>query len=163
MNASQTDERRFHDLVRDFVAETAGHGEKPEPGGMLEFGFGDFTARAFLASRAPGLLTVEVDLPSTISSDVTDRAELLLALHRMNDAARYEHGWIATVDDDALVVIHKLVALARTGPGEFRDLFDDGLDRAAALERMLGGLAEAEGEGDVAAVGLEGGTMVFRG
>jgi hypothetical protein len=162
MNASPTDERRFHDLVSAFVAETVGHGERPEPGGMLEFGYGDLLARAFLLARAGGLLMVEVELPDVLPESDPARADALLALHRLNEAARFEHGWTATIDDADLVVLHRILPIGALGPEDFRALFDDGLARAASLQRILSDVADAadaaERDGEAAEP-----TILFRG
>ena len=161
MTASPTDERRFHDLVGAFVAETAGHGERPDPGGMLEFGYGDLLARAFLLSRGRGLLMIEVDLPVSLPEDASARADGLLALHRLNDAARFEHGWTATIDDADLVVLHTIVPIGEIAPSDFRALFDDGLARAASLQTILAEVADAaDAEADPEAAES---AIVFRG
>jgi hypothetical protein len=64
-------------------------------------------------------------------------------LHRLNDAARLEHDWIATVGADGELRLHTQRRIAETGAGDLEALLADGLDRGLALAELT--LAIADG------------------
>ncbi len=142
MHALRSNELQFAELVRFFVARTVGNAERAEPGDVLEFASGDAVARAFLMPRKSELLMVEVDSGLVLSTDGEKAADRLAALHRLNESARFEHGWLATLDDDDMMVLHAVLPVATVDGDAFCAMIEEGLDRAATLVAIFAGMPE---------------------
>ena len=67
---------------------------------------------AELASQ-PGLLQLIIEVGVTaLQPAEAASAPLLMALHRLNDSTRGEHGWIATIDDEERLLLSSTFSLA---------------------------------------------------
>ena len=67
---------------------------------------------------------------------------LAMLLHQVNDAARLEHDWVATVGAADELRLHTQRAIAQTTPGELESLLAEGVDRAQALASLIDALPE---------------------
>ena len=61
-------------------------------------------------------------------------------LLRLNDEARFEHGWQAVLDADDSLCISVLISMASTSAEDLAELLGDGIARASLLAEGLQGL-----------------------
>jgi hypothetical protein len=61
-------------------------------------------------------------------------------LLRLNDEARFEHGWQAVLDADDSLCISVLISMASTSAEDLAGSLDDGMYRAGLLSEVLRGL-----------------------
>jgi len=85
------------------------------------------------------------------------------ALHRVNHAARLEHGWTATCGDEGLLVMHTARPVATMTAADLEALLVDGLERAEALATLWRDLAQTGDENTVTAVAAVSGAAPFSG
>lgn len=104
----------------------------PENAEGLEIQAGPYVARVLPDPADDNLFLLEVD--------VCPRGEAgargLEVMHRLNYAARLDHGWTAGIDGEDTVVIYTRRAVRDTDAGALERLISDGIDRAAALRRV---------------------------
>jgi hypothetical protein len=103
-------------------------------------------------------LVVEVDVCSIGTS--REAGEPLALVHRLNYAARFEHGWIAAIGPDDRLVLFTTRAIANTSPGELEALIVLGLEKAEAIDALckeaaLSGDAQAAASSLSSAVSLQ--------
>ena len=64
-------------------------------------------------------------------------APLLMAIHRLNEAARAEHGWVATIDEGDRLLISKVLALHDTDAVALQDAVATALALAESLAALV--------------------------
>lgn len=88
------------------------------------------------------LAVVEVDVRSLSDVDDAHLGAVSLALLRLNQEARFEHGWVIVLDDDDLLSITTTVVMAQTASQTLNEIIAEGLDRAASLEQAVAGMID---------------------
>jgi hypothetical protein len=88
----------------------------------------------------PGLAVVEVVVEDLADKDEGTLSRLALQLLRLNDEARFEHGWQAVFDADDSLCIYVLISMASTSAEDLAELLGDGIERASLLAEGLQGL-----------------------
>jgi hypothetical protein len=83
-------------------------------------------------------------------------------LHLINQAARFEHEWPATLTQDDTILLHTIRDIVRTDTGQLQVLFADGIERAEVLVMILAENADpaqaaSDSEQELAAPGFAGG------
>jgi len=81
-------------------------------------------------------IMVQVTVAALQPVEMTDPG-LLLMLHRLNEDARTEHGWTATIDAQDQLLLYTLRPLRQTDAQALQDAVAQGLDRAEALSAMV--------------------------
>lgn len=66
-------------------------------------------------------------------------------LNQLNHAARWEHGWMATVGEDRRLVLHTARPVAATTAAELESLMVEGIQRAEALATLWRSVMQTEG------------------
>ncbi len=101
----------------------------PEP---FEFTSDDHVV--FVDSTDPAAVRVEISLRGLALDDLPHLGEALLLLHRLNAAARPIHPWVASIDEDDMLL------LSATVPAPDRPaltaILGEGLARAHALDAL---------------------------
>jgi hypothetical protein len=105
----------------------------------LEFESDGRVAR-ILPHTDPGLAVVEVVVEDLADKDEGTLSRLALQLLRLNDEARFEHGWQAVLDADDSLCIYVLISMASTSAEDLAGSLDDGMYRAGLLSEVLRGL-----------------------
>jgi hypothetical protein len=86
------------------------------------------------------LAVVEVRVSSLDELAGNDLARLALQLLRLNRAARLEHDWSVVLDEADNLAVTTTVSQSATGANVLAAILQDGIDRAAALSRVVAGL-----------------------
>jgi hypothetical protein len=89
-----------------------------------------------LPSFDPTEVVIEVDV-CPLSENQIASPELLLALHRLNDEARFAHAWTVTIDDTNALMVSVRVPLSKAEGALLPDWLGDGLERAEMLLRVV--------------------------
>jgi hypothetical protein len=69
-------------------------------------------------------------------------AGLAVPLLRLNHEARFEHAWAIVLDDESRLNVTTTVALTHTSGRHLAELLYDGIDRAAALSKLVAELVD---------------------
>ena len=123
-----------------------------------------------MAHSDDSLAVVGVDVRSLNEVDDALLGAVGLALLRLNQEARFEHGWAIVLDEDDRLSITTTVVMAQTASQALNEIIADGLDRAASLQEAVAGMIDPavtalraqESEGDIddlagsSAIGLAG-------
>lgn len=64
-------------------------------------------------------------------------ARVLFLLHQINDAARFEHGWVVTISPDNMLQMHCSRSMTTTSAQELESLVADGIERGESLLVLL--------------------------
>jgi hypothetical protein len=138
---STSDLNAFQQWVAD-MAEGAGI-ELPAPldpmGLELEV---DGRMARVMAHSDDSLAVVEVDVRSLNEVDDAHLGAVGLALLRLNQEARFEHGWAIVLDEDDLLSISTTVVMAQTASQALNEIISEGLDRAASLQEAVAGMID---------------------
>jgi uncharacterized damage-inducible protein DinB len=81
------------------------------------------------------LMVVEVDVAEADPDEIIQRENAWL-LHQINHAARFEHGWIAHIDETNVLMISLFQVIPGSTPELIEQLLADGIDRAQALASL---------------------------
>ena len=81
-------------------------------------------------------LMVEVDVDILQTAEATN-APLLMILHRLNDAARSEHHWMATIDEENRVLISKQLPICDTDAVALQVAVSAAIDHAETLAALV--------------------------
>lgn len=120
----------FEALMRSFAQRS---GLPPPSDGLgLELQSGAYTARVLPEPGQAQRLLIEVQWGSAAQAP----ASALALLHRVNHVARFRHGWWASLDMDERLSLHTARELADTDAGALEAALHEGLQRAAALDRL---------------------------
>ena len=128
-----------HWVLKSFADLGSAPTGEVDPLGM-EFESDGWQARV-LPHSEDELALVEVVVADLATEDEATLARLALLLMRVNDQARFEHSWQATLDADDNLCIYALITMASTSADGLAELLDDGIARAAKLAEGLHGLS----------------------
>ena len=81
-------------------------------------------------------LVVEVDV-TTLQPVEAASAPLLMILHRLNEAARSEHRWMATIDEEDRILISKSLLIAETDAVALQVAVSAAIDHAETLAALV--------------------------
>jgi len=111
----------------------------------FEFESGAHTVGVFPDADGARVI-IEVDVRS-LRPDEMENAPLLLMLHRLNEAARPEHGWIATIDEVDGILLSTTLPLTETDGLKLQGSVTDALDRAESLTALVNQFSSTATEG----------------
>jgi hypothetical protein len=112
--------------------------------GALEFVSGDFVVTVLPHPHRPTTLLLEISIRAlALDYDPGDAGPLLL-LHRLNNAARFEHEWTAMIDEEDMLLLSKTRPLEMTDADALEGEIADGLERARALNELWLDAAERD-------------------
>jgi len=132
---NNTSHPAFEKLLEGFL-QLAGQdpaGAKGSNG--FEFESGDHTARIFPDADGAHVV-IEVDVRS-LGPDEMENASLLLMLHRLNESALPQHGWIATIDETDNLLLSASLPLTETDGLKLQGEVAGALDRAESLTALV--------------------------
>ncbi len=125
----------FNRLVREFAQKAGFPANEIEQSDGVEFESDGFTARLIAHPTDSALMVVEVDVAEADPDEIIQRENAWL-LHQINHAARFEHGWIAHIDETNVLMISLFQAIPGSTPELIEQLLADGIDRAQALASL---------------------------
>ena len=136
-----THDPSFEKLLESFLALT-GHSQVQATGSNgFEFECGAHNVAVF--PTADSRLVVEADAAVLLPTEAAS-APLLMAIHRLNEAARAEHGWVATIDEGDRLLISKVLALHDTDAVALQDAVATALALAESLAALVAHAATQE-------------------
>jgi len=125
----------FENLLESFLI-LAGQDPSGAKGSRgFEFESGAHTVRVFPDADGARVV-IEVDVRS-LGPDETENASLLLMLHRLNESALPQHGWIATIDGVDELVLSTMLRIQETDGLKLQASVTDALDRAESLTALV--------------------------
>lgn len=95
-----------------------------------------------MAHSDDSLAVVEVDVRSLNEVDDALLGAVGLALLRLNQEARFEHGWAIVLDEDDRLSITTTLVMGQTASQALNEIIADGLDRAASLQEAVAGMID---------------------
>jgi hypothetical protein len=95
-----------------------------------------------MAHSDDSLAVVEVDVRSLHEIDDALLGAVGLALLRLNQEARFEHGWTIVLNEDDLLSITTTLMMAQTTSQALNEIIAEGLNRAASLEEAVAGMID---------------------
>jgi hypothetical protein len=128
----------FESLTRSFLTLI---GQDPTRASGIS-GF-EFEYDAYSVAVAPigeAKLIVEVGVTALQPAE-TASVPLLMALHRLNDSTRGEHGWIATIDDEERLLLSSTFSLAALDAAGLQNAMASAIDRAEVLSAIVARVA----------------------
>lgn len=140
----------FENLLESFLI-LAGQDPAGAKGSRgFEFESGAHTVRVF-PDGAGARVIIEVDV-QTLRPDEVEKAPLLLMLHRLNEAARPEHGWTVTIDEGDAILLSTSLPLAETDGVKLQSAVTEALDRAESLTALIAQFSTSAPEGSGGAI-----------
>jgi hypothetical protein len=137
----QTPDPSFEKLLESFLA-LAGHNPGEAAGSTgFEFECGAHNVAVFPAGDSR--LVVEAEAAVLLPAEAANAA-LLMAIHRLNEAARAEHGWVATIDGGDRVLVSKVLPLHGTDAVALQDAVTTALTLAGSLAGLVAHAAGSE-------------------
>ena len=136
-----TPDPSFEKLLESFLALT-GHSQVQAAGTTgFEFESGAHNIAVFPA--ADSRLVVEAEAAVLLPTEASS-APLLMAIHRLNEASRAEHGWVATIDDGDRLLVSKILPLHGTDAVALQDAVATALALAESLAAVVAYAATQE-------------------
>lgn len=136
-----TPDPSFEKLLESFLALT-GHSQEQSAGATgFEFECGAHNVAVF--PTADSRLVIEAEAAVLLPTEATS-APLLMAIHRLNEAARAEHGWVATIDDGDRLLVSKILPLHGTDAVALQDAVATALALAESLAALVAHAASQE-------------------
>jgi hypothetical protein len=133
MNPDHSD-TQFESLVSSFLSML---GQDPtSASGVTGF---EFETEAYSVAVCPiraGTLMVQVSVAALQPAEAAD-AHLLMMLHRLNEEARTEHGWTATIDPENVLLLYTSLAIQEVDAQGLQATLGTGLERANLLSEMI--------------------------
>lgn len=125
----------FQMLLGDFLT-AAGHPEASasETEGV-EFVSDDFIVRVYPHPVDDRSAVLDVKAYELEPDEAEADAQRMVALHRLNEAGRLDHGWIALVTPDDILLLSRTLRISETDGAQLAAFVADGLDRAESLAR----------------------------
>lgn len=128
----------YQALLRDVAVANDLNPDSLTASGVIEFE----TDGGILATVAPhpneaDSLIVEILVGAIDLATVSRAADVLLALHQVNDRARREHRWVISIDDQVGLLIGRVVAIQGLDLAALQALLADGLLRAQGLQTLV--------------------------
>ena len=135
-----TADAAFLGLLEAFATN---HGLRYEPGDdVLAFEADALSVRILPDPRKTHRMLVQVDctyLPEQLSIDV--QSELLLLLHHLNSAARFEHEWVISIDPARTIRMHRPCDIAQTSVADLEALMEQAIEQGLALQQVVTGMS----------------------
>ncbi|MEY3666010.1 MAG: hypothetical protein RLZZ153_2192 [Pseudomonadota bacterium] len=126
---------RFIGLVREFAARAGFPATEIEQADGIEFESEGFATRLCSHPTDHMLLVAEVDVLEIDPSNAR-HLEAAWLLHQINHAARFEHRWIAHIDETNVLMMTCQLDMTGMGPESIEELLADGISRAEALASL---------------------------
>lgn len=100
----------------------------------FEFEYGAYSVAVAPIGREKLIIEVGVTVlqPAEAAS-----APLLMALHRLNDSTRRDHGWIATIDDEEWLLLSSTFPLVALDAAGLQNAMAFAIDRAEILAAIV--------------------------
>jgi hypothetical protein len=102
----------------------------------VEFVSGDHVASLFPHPGREDLLCVEMSLRALALREGGSNTERLLFLHRLNAAARHDHPWTISIDDEDMLLLSAAFPWNGLNAESLSDLVAEGLQRAESLDSL---------------------------
>ena len=141
----RSDDPAFELLVSSFLSLLGQDSAQSQ--GVMGF---EFDTEAYSVAVWPvgeDQLMVQVAVAALQAGELVD-PDWLLMLHRLNEDARSEHGWTATIDAQDQLLLYTLRPLRGTDAQALQVAVAAGLDRAEALSAMLAHTAPPQMQDD---------------
>lgn len=126
----------FTALLQSFLQLTGNPLGDAEKSLGLEFSSGDHAARIAPHPLRDTLLFIEIDVRELSQEEAIGNPRGLFMLHRLNEAARFEHDWTASIDADDMLILSALFPIAEMDGRFLQNLLIEGLDLAGSLTSL---------------------------
>lgn len=136
-------ESRFSQLIQEFAAGAGFADEAIGQSDGIEFESEGFTARLTAHPTSPALMVIEVDVAQANPGD-PHQAKNAWLLHQINHAARFEHGWLAHIDESNILMMSSVQEVDGLNAAVIEQLLADAIDRAEALANLWLAHAQAD-------------------
>jgi hypothetical protein len=136
MNESAPQESSVISLLTAFAASLGTEADPSLPLSAVEFVSGDHVASLFPHPGREDLLCVEISLRALALGDGDVDSERLLFLHRLNAAARHDHPWTISIDDEDMLLLAASFPWNGLDAESLADLVAEGLQRAESLDAL---------------------------
>ena len=90
------------------------------------------------------LLIVEVQVADFGPEAESLSRGALLLLHQINESARFEHEWVASISAEGAVQIHCVRLISSTDLPTLEALMGEGLERAESLAELIGSFGQSQ-------------------
>ena len=134
MNETNTPESSAISLLTSFAASLGMEADPSQPLVAVEFVSGDHVAAILPHPTRENLVCVEVSLRG-LSLGESDH-ERLLFLHRLNAAARHDHPWTISIDEEDMLLLAASFPWSGLTAETLSDLVAEGLERAESLDSL---------------------------
>lgn len=129
-------------LLTSFAASLGTEADPSHPLLAVEFVSGDHVASLFPHPGREDLLCVEISLRALALGEDESDHERLLFLHRLNAAARHDHPWTISIDDEDMLLLTAAFPWNGLDAESLADLVAEGLQRAESLDALWQSLAK---------------------
>jgi len=82
------------------------------------------------------LCVIEIQIRGLALEHPAESAQALLLLHRINNTARFEHGWTACIDEEDMLLISSILPINSLNEDNLGEEIADGLQRAESLNEL---------------------------
>ena len=142
MNELTSQESSAFSLLTAFAASLGTEADPSQPLLAVEFVSGDHVASLFPHPGREDLLCVEISLRALALGDGDADTERLLFLHRLNAAARHDHPWTISIDDEDMLLLTAAFPWNGLTAESLSDLVAEGLQHAESLDALWHSLAK---------------------
>jgi len=125
---------QFVSLLQDFIRHTGLPAQASAVG--VTWSCETFTVCVLPHPRREEQLIVDAEV-GPMDPEVPNREALLLLLHQVNDAARFEHDWFITIDGESKLRVQCTREVGRTTAVDLEALLVECVDRAEALDALI--------------------------
>jgi hypothetical protein len=108
----------------------------------VEFVSGDHVASLFPHPGRKDLLCVEISLRALALGEGDADSERLLFLHRLNAAARHDHPWTISIDEEDMLLLTAAFPWIGLDAESLSHLVAEGLQHAESLDALWHSLAK---------------------
>lgn len=136
MNESAPLEPSAVSLLTSFAASLGTEADTSQSLSAVEFVSGDHVASLFPHPGREDLLCVEISLRALALREGDSESERLLFLHRLNAAARHDHPWTISIDDEDMLLLTAAFPWNGLNAESLADLVAEGLQRAESLDAL---------------------------
>jgi len=133
MTTNQTDSS-FEKLLESFLILAEQDPQLAKESTGFEFECGAHSVAVFPIGDSQ--LMVEVDV-TVLQPVEAASAHLLMMLHRLNEAARSEHHWVATIDEEDRILISKPLPICNTDAVALQVAVSAAIDHAETLAALV--------------------------
>jgi hypothetical protein len=136
MNEPSPQEPSAASLLSSFAASLGTEADTSQSLSAVEFVSGDHVASLFPHPGREDLLCVEISLRALALGEGGSNTERLLFLHRLNAAARHDHPWTISIDDEDMLLLAASFPWNGLDAESLADLVAEGLQRAESLDAL---------------------------